>query len=293
VTTPLVGVDSFSYHRWFGEHTPWETPLHVRRDAFDVLDLATGLDLDTVSLQTIHVDAEEMGTVAATAESRNLDLVLAWGHRSGLEGGTNPARLADAERWLLEAAKAGAPILRVVCGDQSWWRTDVSLRLEHLAPMLDRLAHRAAELGVALAIENHADLTIEDIVTLIERVGAPDIGICFDLGNAVRVGEDVVAAALLAAPYVRMVHAKDIRIQPESLGDPSAWWPTCPLGRGDLPVAEALRATLSSPHPPRWYVEMATMHPDHPDEDAAVSESVVFLRAIDWSSSAGESLDGE
>jgi 3-oxoisoapionate decarboxylase len=292
VTTPLVGVDSFSYHRWFGEHTPWETPLDSRRDAIDVLDLATGLGLDTVSLQTIHVDAEAMGTIAPP-RSRETWISsspggIAAGWRAGRTRRGWPTRSGGcSKRRRREPHPPGGVWRPVVVADR------------RLAPAGAAGADARPTgapgrgTGVALAIENHADLTIEDIVTLIDRVGAPDIGICFDLGNAVRVGEDVVAAALLAAPYVRMVHAKDIRIQPESLGDPSAWWPTCPLGRGDLPVAEALRATLSSPHPPRWYVEMATMHPDHPDEDAAVSESVVFLRAIDRPSSAAEPLDGE
>ena len=280
MTLPLIGIDSFAYHRWFGEVSQWEEPLPERWSALDFLDRAHQLDVTGVSLQTVHLDHTSLERVAEEASARQLDLVLAWGHRSGLEGGTNPARLRDAERWIDEAAEVGCRLLRVVCGDHTWWNSSVLARVERLTPMLGALASRAGKLGVELAIENHADLRMEDIVTLIRRVAAPNLGICFDLGNAARVGDDVLDAVRLATPFVRMVHVKDIRVQQASVGNPSAWWPTTPLGQGDLPVAEALRAVTSAPGLPRWYVEMAAMTPDHPDEDAAVRESLSYLRFL-------------
>lgn len=277
---PLIGVDSFAYHRWFGERSEWEDPRPERWDAHDFLRRASEHGADGVSLQTVHLTSAMVDAVAADASARRLDLVLAWGHRSGLEGGTNPTRLAEALRWLELATAAGCRLLRIVCGDQTWWPAPVEERLDRLVPQVTAIATRAASLGIDVAIENHADLTIADLVRLTERVECDNVGICFDLGNAVRVGDDVLEAADRASALVRMVHVKDIRLQPDSIGDPAAWWPTTPLGHGDLPFAEALRATLASPHRPRWYVEMAAMHPDHPDEDVAVGESLGVLRSL-------------
>lgn len=277
---PLIGIDSFAYHRWFGERSEWEDPRPERWDTHDFLRRASEHGADGVSLQTVHLTFAMVDAVAADASARRLDLVLAWGHQSGLEGGTNPTRLAEALRWLDWAAAAGCRLLRIVCGDQTWWPSPVEERLDRLVPQVAAIATRAASFGIDVAIENHADLTIADLVRLTERVECDNVGICFDLGNAVRVGDDVVEAARRAAALVRMVHVKDIRLQPGSIGNPAAWWPTTPLGRGDLPFAEALRATLASPHRPRWYVEMAAMHPDYPDEDVAVEESLGFLRAL-------------
>ncbi|HVR33689.1 MAG TPA: sugar phosphate isomerase/epimerase family protein [Acidimicrobiia bacterium] len=277
---PLIGIDSFAYHRWFGEHSEWEDPRPERWDVFDFLRRANEHGADGVSVQTVYLTPALVDAVAADASARRLDLVLAWGHRTGLEGGKNPTRLVEALQWLELAAATGCRLLRVVCGDQTWWPEPVDERLDRLVPQVAAIATRAASLGVDIAIENHADLTIADLIELIERVGCDNVGICYDLGNAVRVGDDVVEAARRAAALVRMVHVKDVRVQPDSIGDPAAWWPTTPLGHGDLPVAEALRATLASPHRPRWYVEMAAMHPDHPDEDMAVEGSLGVLRSL-------------
>ena len=280
MTPPLIGVDSYAYHRWFGEVSRWEVPRRERWSPLDFLDRAHQLEVTGVSLQTVHLGSISLKRVAEEAGDRQLDLVMAWGHRSGLDGGTSPSRLRDAERWIDEVAAVGCRLLRIVCGDHTWWDSPLHARVERLVPMLSALAARAGKVGLDLAIENHADMRMEDIVTLISKVAAPNLGICFDLGNAVRVGDDLLAAARQAAPLARMVHVKDIRVQEASLGNPSAWWPTTPLGKGDLPVAHALRATVAASWPPRWYVEMATMHPDHPDEDAAVSESVSYLRSL-------------
>lgn len=277
---PLVGIDSFAYHRWFGEWSQWEVPRGEQWGALDFLQRASDHGVDTVSMQTVYLTPDMVDAVASSSAKRGLDLVLAWGHRSGLEGGTNPRRLVDCLRWLELAAIARCRLLRIVCGDQTSWATPIEDRLARLGPQVASIAKRAHSLGIDVAIENHADLTMFDLVRLVERAGCDNVGICFDLGNAARVGDDVVAAARRAAPLVRMVHAKDVRVQPDSIGDPGAWWPTTPLGHGDLPVAEALEATLESPHRPRWYVEMAAMHPDHPDEDAAVRESLGVLRAL-------------
>ena len=277
---PLIGVDSFAYHRWFGERLEWEDPRPERWDAHGFLRRASEHGADGVSLQTVHLTAPMVDAVAADAVARRLDLVLAWGHRSGLEGGANPTRLDDAMLWLDLAAAAGCRLVRIVCGDQTWWPAPVEERLDRLVPQVAAIATRAASFGVDIAIENHADLIVADLVTLVERVECDNVGICFDLGNAARVGDDVLDAAARASALVRMVHVKDIRLQPDSIGDPAGWWPTAPLGRGDLPFAEALRATLASPHRPRWYVEMAAMHPDHPDEDVAVEESLAILRSL-------------
>jgi sugar phosphate isomerase/epimerase len=277
---PLIGIDSFAYHRWFGEQSEWEESRPERWDAHDFLRRASEHGADGVSLQTVYLTSTMVDAVAADAAARGLDLVLAWGHRSGLAGGTNPTRLTEGLRWLELAATAGCRLLRIVCGDQTWWPAPVEERLDRLVPQVTAIAALAASLGIDVAIENHADLTIADLVRLTERVEYDNVGICFDLGNAVRVGDEVVEAARRAASLVRMVHVKDIRMQPDSIGDPAAWWPTTPLGQGDLPVAEALQATMVSPHRPRWYVEMAAMHPDHPDEDVAVGESLAVLRSL-------------
>jgi len=280
---PAIGIDSFSYHRYFGEVGRWETPSTVRWSTADFLDRAVELGVEVVSLQTVYLEdlsIDAMKDLRAALELRGLRAVLAWGHRSGLESGTNPVRFHEAMACLDYSAALGAPLMRIVCGDQFAWSLPVVERRERLAPLLVRLADRAHELGIDLAVENHADFAMADLALLLTNVGAPNVGICLDLGNAVRVGDDIVEAARLVAPLVRMVQVKDMAIQTDSVGVPWSWWPSVPLGHGDVDVSGALDAVRDSPHPLTWFVEMANMHPDYPDEDAAVAESLYFLRTL-------------
>lgn len=280
---PLVGVDSFAYHRWFGEWNTWESPLGTKWTTIDFLDRAGELGCDIVSLQTCYLgemDRVSMRRLAAEASECNLELVLAWGHRDGLRGGRSRERFESAMETLEAGSDVGVGLLRVVCGDQTYFAHPVAERVDRLVPMLDALARRAADLGMAIAVENHADFTAEQLSGLVDRVGDPNLGICFDVGNAVRVGDDPVGAARMVATRTRMVHVKDMLVQDESRGDPCAWWPTVPLGSGDLPVGQILGELSASRHQPSILVEMANMHPSSPDEDSAVVSSIEFLRRL-------------
>jgi len=280
---PALGIDSFCYHRYFGEFGEWDAPLPERWSTRDFLDRAAELGVEIVSLQTRYLEdlsIEAMNSLREQLEYRGLRAVLAWGHRSGLESGTNPGRFDEAMACLNYAAALGAPLMRVVCGDQFAWSLPAMERRERLAPLLRALAVRAGELGLALAVENHADFAMVDLVALIDVAGAPNLGICLDLGNTIRVGDDAVNAARLAAPLVRMVHVKDLVVQHDSIGKPWAWWPSVPFGHGDIDLTAALDVLPASPQMAGWFVEMANMHPDYPDEDAAVLESLEFLRRL-------------
>ena len=280
---PAVGIDSFSYHRYFGDVGKWESAAPFRWSTLDFLDRAGELEVEIVSLQTVYLEdlsVDGMRELRGQLAQRGLRSVLAWGHRSGLESGLSPARLDDATACLDYSVALGAPLMRIVCGDQFSWAQPAAERRERLTPMLKVLAARAAELGLDLAVENHADFAMGDLVGLVEAAGAPNLGICLDLGNAVRVGDDPVEAAELAAPLARMIGVKDLAIQPGSIGKPWESWPSVPFGHGDIDVAAALSAVPVSARMHGWFIEMANMHPDYADEDAAVEESVRFVRGL-------------
>lgn len=287
---PLVGLDSFSYHRHLGETLRWEQDLDVRWSTTDVLDRATEHGAEAVSLQSCYLALDPttgagrrgVEVLARGVRERGLRALLAWGHRDGLRGGTSPERLAEALAWIAVASAFDLPLVRIVAGCTAEWSQPPVERIERLVPQLRMLASVAADHGVGLALENHADFGMRHVVELVERVASPDLGICLDLGNLPRVGDEVVAMTALAVPHVRMVHVKDIRIDPASEGDPDGWWPTTPLGAGDLgadgSLDAALVATLAAPDLVGWFVEMAAMHPDEPDEDRAVAHGLEVLR---------------
>jgi 3-oxoisoapionate decarboxylase len=105
--------------------------------------------------------------------------------------------------------------------------------VEAAMPAVARLAELAESVGVVLALENHADLRAAQLAKLIDSIGSPRLGVCFDTANAVRVGDDVLAAAAMLAQRIVMAHVKDVG----SHGWRDRFGPTSvPLGSGSLPV---------------------------------------------------------
>ena len=276
-----IGIDSFSYHRFFGEIAPEEPQTAVRWTASDVLRHARELDVDAVSLQTIHLPSLEPDAMTALRKQfRELSLrpVLAWGHRPGLEHGANPAKVADLRRTLAAAKALGCSLVRFVAGSQHSFKVSADQRIASLIPILRDITDTAREHGVTLAIENHVDFAMADLVKLVEEVDAGNLGICFDMVNAVRVGDDLLAAVRLASPHIRMVHMRDHIPWPATGADPEGFWPSAPLGRGILDVDGLLGFLRASGYEGALFVEIAYMHPDYADELKVVAESVAFLK---------------
>ena len=86
-TLPQVGIESYSYHRYFGELTKWEAPLDDRWSVDQFLLRARQLGVQAVSLQTVYLDSlhrSEVERLRAVLDGHGLAGILAWGHPSGL-----------------------------------------------------------------------------------------------------------------------------------------------------------------------------------------------------------------
>ena len=280
-----TGVDSFSFHRWFGETNQWEQPVDRRWTLEDLWSHVAGLDIEVLSLQTVHLPdltAEMCQGLRCDAARTGVELVLAWGHRSGLQDGRSPEKLKDALAAMQAAHDLGCSIVRVVCGDQGSWTEDRSVRaanIERLRPPLGAIAARAEELGLLVAVENHADRPTEELMALVSATGSDRLGLCFDVGNAVRVGDDPVLAARAAAPMAFMTHLRDLTLGGRRRNGPADWWPCVALGRGDLDIASVLTALLAGGKCRAWLVEASNVMPGE-DERDMVSASLAYLKSF-------------
>ncbi|GAA2160802.1 MULTISPECIES: sugar phosphate isomerase/epimerase family protein [Glycomyces] len=63
--------------------------------------------------------------------------------------------------------------------------------------------------GVTLALETYEQVATADLITLVERVASPSLGICLDPANTVARLEQPRATVEATAPHVKNVHAKD------------------------------------------------------------------------------------
>jgi len=280
-----VGVDTYAYHRLLGDLRAGEAAPGKRLpDWFAAVIEARAAGADVVAIQT-HVTtlAEAERRLAGWQDGRDPAMArfpccFSWGHPAGLEFGRSAEAEADAARWLALAARLGHDRMRIVVGHRDLIRDrDGDGDLEEAVPAIARLGKQAATAGLVLAVENHADLRAEQLARLIDRVGSPRLGVCFDTANAVRVGDDMLAAAALLAPRIVMAHVKDVR--PEGWRDPSGPV-SVPLGSGSLPVRRMVEMLAATPGIDLWLlVEIGHLAAGDADERALVRADVRRLHA--------------
>ena len=276
-----VGIDTYSYHRFFGEIREGEEDPGTRWTTWDFLDRAIELEVDGVSLETCYLDLDDptfRDRLTQTLNDADLEAVLAWGHPGGLEMGRSDQRFQDLLRVIDHARSMGVSLVRLVVGTFTHWSLEPpDVSVERLVPRVRTACRYAAKSDIRLAIETHTALPVVALADLIERTDAPNLGVVLDTGNVVRVGSDLMEATRLLAPLNDMVHMKDLDLSDASFGNPGGWWPCTSLGEGDLDLPGVLAELHSASFNGLVCVELATLPPGT-DEDQMVADSVAWLR---------------
>lgn len=233
-----VGVDSYAYHRLLDEIRPGEAPSPHRfaRGSLDVVTEARELELDFALLETSLLDEPAcFEPDEYRAEADGLDLGLSWGAPDGFAFGDRPDALDGFLTWLPHAAALGLPLMRIVAGGPAHSGRPSA----PVVGLLREACAAARDFGLLLALENHGDLTAPELELLLEQVGDDRLRVCFDTANALRVGDDVAAAARRLAPAIEIVHVKDCA---GSWDDPVAGPISVPPGDGVIPLDAVLDA---------------------------------------------------
>lgn len=229
-----LGLDSYSFHRFYGETTAWETLPDTQWSLRDFLNFCDEEKITLASIQTSYMPSdEEVINELARWQQPGREIVFTWGHPNGYNGGKNLAAHERVLHYLRLAAKVGATQMRIVLGNQKNFADSISERSEILRPFLQEAAALARDLGLRLSIENHADFPVLRLVDLIESVGNPALGLCLDTGNAKRVGDDhLELLRTLDLDRVFMIQLKETLRLPGHEA-PTGWWPTVYYGQGD------------------------------------------------------------
>ena len=275
-----IGIDSYSFHRFYHETTAWEKPTTIEWETADFFRFCESVNADVASLQTIHIDIARTGSdreIDSWREATGGDVVLTWGHPNGFDGGRNKKRLENAELYLEFAGKLGIREMRIVCGNHNNFLESPHKRFESLQPLVKHLLDRAAELQVRISIENHADFHVADLIEFIGSVEAPHLGLCLDLGNALRVGDDPILILEQAdLDKVFMVQMKEI-IKVEGHEAATGWWPTVKFGSGDVHVDKCMKILRSRNYAQPVVVELSNLFGNFEELEVA-RDAVQFLR---------------
>ena len=277
-----VGIDSYCYHRFFGEIYPDQEDPGIRWTFHDFLNRAAELDVDGVSLETCFLESLEPGylcEIRASLDEKEMERVLAWGHPDGLEAGRNENAWREMNDLIPRAHLVGADIMRIVASSLIFRNEPHGPQIDIIVKWLKQSAEIAEDFNVVLAIENHIDYSSAEIEEILQRVGSDALKVNFDTGNTLRMMEDPVAAARRLGPYTVATHTKDLdacrHVRPEE------WYffSSVPVGTGLIDMPGVVRALKESGYEGVLAVE-TDHHKDNQDEDQLVAESVAYLKEL-------------
>jgi 3-oxoisoapionate decarboxylase len=280
-----VGIDSYSYHRFFGEVYPDQKPPEKKMTMQDFLVRARELKVDGVSLESCFFPAKIGKTwykdLKAQLDEYKFDRVYAWGHPDGLERGQNLVAYDEMVGHIPHAKEIGADVMRVVGSSLMFRHEPHGPQVKALAKLFKKAVKVAKEYDIKLAVENHIDFTSDEILMLLELVDSEYFGLNFDTGNFLRLLDDPIKGMEKLAPYVLATHVKDL--MPDKNARPTDWFffAGVPVGKG-LIDNQSL-ALLLHKAAFKGFLAVEIDHP-HTDwfgrEDEAVALSIKGLKKI-------------
>lgn len=284
MTKMKVGIDSYCFHRYFGEVYPHQTAPEKNMTMEDFLAYAKELDVDGVSLESCFFPTTEEAwfkDLKAQLDDYGFDRVYAWGHPDGLEAGKNRDEFESMITQVKNAKLIGADVMRVVA-------SSLMFRFEPHGPQIDILvdwfkeAVKVAEdYDVKLAVENHIDYTSDECVELLERVDSPYLGLNLDTGNFLRLLDDPVDGTRKLASRVFATHIKDLK--PVRGLNATEWYffSSTPVGDGLVDNQKIAQLLYDANYQGFLAVETDSLHPDYENQEhEAVAKSVKKLKEI-------------
>jgi 3-oxoisoapionate decarboxylase len=145
------------------------------------------------------------------------------------------------------ARKLGSPILRCVTGnlfvrDEGY---DMVATADEVVAILREACRAAEDIGMKIAMENHADFTVRELASIHARINSPAFGFTVDCANLAFDLDNPVRLAEILAPHALTTHFKNYRIirTGEGLALQNGG-----LGDGDIDLS-AIAATLAKYNP--------------------------------------------
>jgi sugar phosphate isomerase/epimerase len=277
-----IGIDSYCYHRYFGEVYPDQQDPGTRWTFLDFVRRAGELGVDGVSLESCFfpsLDERFLAEVKTALDERGMDRVLAWGHPDGLEGGRNQNAWREMNSLIPKAHAMGASIMRIVASSLMFRYEPHGPQIEAIVGMLRESVKIAEDHGIVLAIENHIDYTSAEILEILDRVGSEALKVNFDTGNALRMMENPVAAAKRLSSRIVAVHAKDMEACRHVPPEEWYFFSSVPVGTGLIDMPGVVRVLKESGFAGVLAVE-SDHHKDNQDEDRLVAQSVAYLKKL-------------
>ena len=265
-----IGIDSYCFHRFFGEVYPGQKTPDKLLTTKEFLQKSYDLGLNGVSLESCFLPSLEedyLKELKSQIEEFSLEVIYAWGHPFGLERGQSEAAFLDLCASIPRAKLIGADTMRVCGASSMYLADDRSPHVKALIHQFQEIMTIADSYQVKIAMENHHDFTADEMLQIIEGVGSPNFGVTFDSGNFLRLLDDPLSAIQKLAPYTFATHLKDVALNGQAKPNDWFFFSAVPLGQG-LIDHKAIIQTLKEAN----FSGLLTLEIDYPHPDWANRE---------------------
>jgi sugar phosphate isomerase/epimerase len=170
-----------------------------------------------------------------------------------------PSDVETFEAALRTAKQAGARVIRTAIGGRRYEQFSNAGQFEAFAARslksLQLAGPLAARQHMRLAIENHKDWRIDQMLDMIKRLGSEYVGVCVDTNNSFALLEDPMAVVEAYAQVGFSAHLKDMAVGEYEEGFLLA---DVPLGQGVLDLSKMVDILRKANPDIRFSLEMAT-----------------------------------
>ena len=245
--TPRIGFDHYSLSS--RNYSAGETLDFARTHRFDGVQFLEPSSIDEA------LDANRLSEFRRRADAVGLYLEVGlpspnpvrWSRAMGRA--ITPKEMAQSLEPQIDAlAVLGCRHARLYFGDRhDRFQVDTAWQdqITETIGVLNRLTPCLKDHGIRLAIETHADLTVAELLGIVERLDPEVVGVTLDTGNLLMVLDDPLGAVEKLAPYVLATHIKDAVL---AFTERGLSWQARPIGSGILPLPDML-STILRAHP--------------------------------------------
>ncbi len=225
------------------------------KDTYEFLEHCIALGAGGIQASLASTDAAYIRKLRRRLETEGMYLEV----MTGLPGEDASAF----ERTVAAAKEAGALSIRAAClGGRryetfetvpDWQRfiTDARAAITRALAIVEK--HR-----LPLALENHKDWTIGEMIALLKDKSSEYLGVCLDTGNNISLLDDPMAVVEGLAPYALSTHVKDMGVQISKTGFLLS---EMPFGEGILDIKRIVETVRRARPKTRITLEMITRNP--------------------------------
>jgi sugar phosphate isomerase/epimerase len=172
------------------------------------------------------------------------------------------SKLEQFEAIVRTAGESGAKVIRVAIGGRRYEQFSKAGEFKAFADRTWKSLQLAepviARQRMRLAIENHKDWRIDQMLDMLRRIDSEYVGVCIDMGNSFALLEDPMEVIEAYAPYGFSAHLKDMAVAEYEDGFLLA---DVPLGQGLLDLPRIVQILNKARPEIQFSLEMSTRDP--------------------------------